>query len=92
MTLRKENEFYSIYKMKIKIHSNPTNYANALNFWKSVEEKYKERKMKWLEGITRNANSPACLLAAKEPTEESRQAAFDAKYEVDKCCIMQELG
>lgn len=49
MNFDPEKQFYSIMKMRVRVENDPLNYANALKFWRNVEEKYQERRRQWLE-------------------------------------------
>lgn len=74
MSLETTKEVLRVMKMRVRNQHDPVNYANALSFWKSVEEKYEDRKRRWIEGTARLETTKADALMAKNKIEDIKRA------------------
>ena len=69
-------EFYGVFKMQVRLHNDPHNYANALTFWKSVEDKYQERRRRWMEANARMESAKVEALRARRELDSAKQIAI----------------
>lgn len=66
-------EAFGVLQMSVNANCYTPQYRKSLAFWKSVEEKYKERKRKWTEANAKMIAAKLEAIRAKKQFEEANR-------------------